>query len=270
MIEKHHISSVHALSLSESSLENEIRRLIGVSRTKIVVLDEDLTRQINVSMAKQVSKIAKMTVHRFVLVSRGDSTLRGHYPSEIDSLTEALAPQLSIDAHLPDYIAEKSGGRWQAEEVTCLTLEEIRSNGIEKLYNKLMTTTQGVPVVVNAENYFDLKKVTLASMLAEQAGKRFLYRTAASFPKVRGAIVDKPLLSYEELVNADAMGNGGIIVVGSHVNKTTAQLQYLLEKLADVATFELDVEALLQAGQNKTIISETAQQINQAGLIPYT
>lgn len=37
-------------------------------------------------------------------------------------------------------------------------------------------------------------------MKAAEAGKQFLARTAASFPKVLGGISDKPLLKKEELV----------------------------------------------------------------------
>ena len=58
-------------------------------------------------------------------------------------------------------------------------------------------------------------------------GKRFLFRTAAGFVKVVGGVSDRPLLTRDEMVTTET-SNGGIVVVGSHTAKTTAQLQELL------------------------------------------
>jgi uncharacterized protein YgbK (DUF1537 family) len=62
-----------------------------------------------------------------------------------------------------------------------------------------------------------------------------MLRTAAAIPKVLGGIKDKPLLSREELLRSDDSGKGGnsrggLIVIGSHVQKTSRQLELLLEK----------------------------------------
>ncbi len=47
-----------------------------------------------------------------------------------------------------------------------------------------------------------------------------MFRSAAAITKVLGGVSDKELLTKDELVSKGNT-NGGIILVGSHVNKTT-------------------------------------------------
>ena len=47
-----------------------------------------------------------------------------------------------------------------------------------------------------------------------------MFRTAAAIVKVMGGVTDQPLLSREQMVVKET-DNGGIIVVGSHTDKTT-------------------------------------------------
>ena len=63
-------------------------------------------------------------------------------------------------------------------------------------------------------------------------GKLFLLRSAASIVKVLGGITDQPLLSREKMVTKDSSA-GGVIVIGSHTDKTTQQLEEL-KKLPDI------------------------------------
>ena len=60
------------------------------------------------------------------------------------------------------------------------------------------------------------------------AGKTFLIRSAAGIVKVIGGISDKPLLTRAEMISGQ-QHNGGVIIVGSHTAKTTAQLNELLK-----------------------------------------
>ena len=79
-------------------------------------------------------------------------------------------------------------------------------------------------------------------MEAVEAGKNYLARTAAAFPRVLGGVSDKPLLGKKDIigggravgqVEASADGKqsetskaaGGIVLVGSHVKKSTQQLE---------------------------------------------
>lgn len=65
-----------------------------------------------------------------------------------------------------------------------------------------------------------------------------MFRTAAAIVKVMGGVTDQPLLSREQMVVKET-DNGGIIVVGSHTDKTTKQVEEL-KKLTDIEFIELD------------------------------
>lgn len=93
-------------------------------------------------------------------------------------------------------------------------------------------------IVVNAVDYADLKVFCVALYRAMAKGKVFLFRTAAAIVKVMGAVSDQPLLTREQMVIRET-ANGGIIVVGSHTDKTTKQVESLRE-LADIEFIELD------------------------------
>lgn len=156
-----------------------------------------------------------------------------HYVRYGDDLIPADETEFAKDktfgyttSYLPAYIEEKTGGRFPAGEVTCISLEDLRDCAYDKIQAQLMDVTGFRKVVVNAVNYDDLKVFCVALYRAMAAGKLFMFRTAAGFVKVMGGVADRPLLTRDEMIT-NQNGNGGIIVVGSHTAKTTAQLQKL-------------------------------------------
>jgi uncharacterized protein YgbK (DUF1537 family) len=80
---------------------------------------------------------------------------------------------------------------------------------------------------------------------AEKSGKHFLARTAAAFPKVLADISDRPLLSGKELERAGDQ-NGALILVGSHVKKTTDQLEALAKSGLKLKFVEFHVNAFFE------------------------
>ena len=74
-------------------------------------------------------------------------------------------------------------------------------------------------------------------------GKTFICRSAAALTKVMGGISDKPLLTRKELITEETT-NGGLVAVGSHVQKTTEQLMTLIES-GLVTPIEFDVHLVL-------------------------
>ena len=103
---------------------------------------------------------------------------------------------------------------------------------------QLMAVKDFNKIVVNAVDYADLKVFGVALYRAMAKGKVFMFRTAAAIVKVMGGVSDQPLLTRAQMVVKET-DNGGIIVVGSHTNKTTAQVEEL-KKLTDIEFIELD------------------------------
>ena len=243
------------------------------------------TRAEHKKIAERIFAAGKNFGKDFIIVSRSDSTLRGHYPLETQTLRETLeACGKKIDgeilmpffkeggrftvgdvhyvqegeylvpaaetefardktfgytsSNLAAYVEEKTRGAFKKNSVTCISLEELRGGDVEKFSARLENVRGFNKVVVNVADYVDVEIFTLALL---RARKNFLFRTAAAFTKVIGGVEDKNFLTRSELV--EDTPNGGLIIVGSHVEKTTAQLS-ALKKIPSVAFIEFDVSNL--------------------------
>jgi uncharacterized protein YgbK (DUF1537 family) len=129
-----------------------------------------------------------------------------------------------------------------------------------------MTALQnGRICIVNAASIRDLQVFVLGLLRAEALGKRFLYRTAASFVQVRAGLVPRPLLRRADFDLP--LGRGGLIVVGSYVPRTTAQIQALTTS-PDVCSLEVAVETLLDDAhwqQETRHLAQKAEQLLESG-----
>ena len=234
---------------------------------------QEQTRRAHEEIGANIAAAAKACNRRYIIVSRGDSTLRGHYPLETQILHdeaektgciidgEILCPyfkeggRFTIDdvhyvkygdelvpagetefagdktfgyrsSNLADYIEEKTGGAYKANDVVSIGLNELRAQDFDGICRKLCAVSGFGKVVVNAVDACDLKVFVIAFYRALNKGRNFIFRTAAGMVKELGAITDKALLTRGELIAGDST-QGGIVVVGSHTKKTTAQLDSL-------------------------------------------
>ena len=237
------------------------------------------------------------------VASRSDSTLRGHFPIEVDALESGLgwkcdgviiapaffeagrytvgdvqyvvqgddvAPASETEfardpafgyrnSDLKLWIEEKTGGSIRANEVCSVSIEIIRRGGRDAVAAELMRVSGGRPVVVNAACYEDYEVFVLGLLAAEARGKRFIYRCAAPFVKVRGGIQDRPLLTAAEIGASDG---AGLVLVGSYVARTSRQLDVLLEAGLAVG-LEMQVGPLLDANTREEEIARTAERATE-------
>jgi uncharacterized protein YgbK (DUF1537 family) len=272
-----------------------------------------MNREISVNLASAAERAGE----DFAIVSRSDSTLRGHYPAETEALQRALgvdfdgvvlcpcyieAGRLTVDdihwvrqgerlvpagetefardasfgyssSNLAAWVEEKTAGRIQASEVASVELADIREGGPERVAEVLLGVSSGRPIVVNAASYADLEVFVLGLLDAEKKGKRFLYRTGPSFVRVRGAISEKGPLSAQELYVRRRRQGHGLLLVGSHVEMTTRQLEHALS-LTGVRAVELCVPRLLEDGARdrelERVVSEVNQGLAEAEVLVYT
>jgi len=258
-------------------------------------MTSEQTKSVHTELAKNLYEAAGREGKEFILVSRSDSTLRGHYPLETMALKtaledlgypgfdgeiifpffleggrftigsthfvregEQLLPAAQTEfakdksfgyshSFLPNWCEEKTGGVFKAEDVVCVSIEDLRGQQVGKIAAQLEGVFGFGKVVVDSISYEDVAVFMLAFIQALNAGKNFMFRSAAAVTKVLGGISDKSLLTREEL-SASGTHNGGIVLVGSHVNKTTRQLQALLESGLPLAGIEFDVRTALEDG----------------------
>jgi uncharacterized protein YgbK (DUF1537 family) len=250
------------------------------------------TEKAHVEIASTISGVAKKYNKEFVIISRSDSTLRGHYPLEtkvlqktIESCSdvkfdgEVLLPffkeggRFTIDnihyvqdeeylipaaetefakdrtfgytkSHLGEWIEEKSNGEFKVDTTTYISLRSLRAFDVETVTTQLLEVHDFNKVVVNAIDYVDVKIFTIALLKAIKLGKNFIFRSAAALTKVIGGVSDKDLLTKAELIKEES-SHGGLIIVGSHVKKTTEQLEEL-KKCNFIEFVEFNCHLVLQ------------------------
>lgn len=168
-----------------------------------------------------------------------------HYVKYGDELVPANETEFAKDktfgyvaATMPEYIEEKTKGEYKAKDVICISLEDIHNVDIDKIEAQLMEVKDFNKIIVNAIDYADVKVFCVALYRAMAKGKVFMFRTAAAIVKIMGGVTDQPLLTKKQMVVKETT-NGGIIVVGSHTDKTTKQVECLKE-LENIEFIELD------------------------------
>jgi uncharacterized protein YgbK (DUF1537 family) len=261
-------------------------------------------RELNLEIARNLHEAANITGRTFAIISRSDSTLRGHFPVETDALNEILGPfdstflipyfeaggRYTVDdihyvadgdtlvpvastafardavfgyrsSNMRDYVEEKSAGRIRAADVQSIGISELRirtpeRGSAEQIASRLLALPRGAVCIVNACHPRDLEVFALGSISAEKAGARFLYRTAAQYVAARLGMGSRPLwraTSYE--------GTGGLIVIGSHMPRTTEQLNCLCGVLP-LERLELSVSSLLAPDRQEGEIAKVARVVN--------
>ena len=177
-----------------------------------------------------------------------------HYVRQGEDLVPAAYTEFAKDktfgytkSLIPEYIEEKTGGEYKADSVTCISLDSLRNIEIDKIEEQLMAVKDFGKVCLNAVDYCDLKVFSIAFYRAVAKGKTFMFRTAAGEVKVLGGISDQPLLTRKDMVVKETE-LGGIVVVGSHTDKTTAQLRELLT-LDCVVPVEFDSDKVLEGDE---------------------
>ncbi|BBD66780.1 hypothetical protein NIES4072_59440 [Nostoc commune NIES-4072] len=273
-----------------------------------------LTPESAASVTKEVCQNLKIALNAegiedFLIVSRSDSTLRGHYPIETDAIAKELGP---FDAHflvpaffeggritrdsvhyliiggvptpvhetefardsvfsyhhsyLPKYVEEKTQGQISAEAVERFLLADIRAGSLERL----LQLKGNQCAVVDGETQDDLNRFAVDILAAASQGKRFLFRSAASILTALAALPPQPIAA-ENMAQYVRQGKPGAVIVGSHVKKTTQQLEALLQ-IEGTVGIEVNVARLLdnatQSAALLTEIQESTRAAHEAGKTP--
>ena len=307
------VQTVHDVSVytdwSEESVlqgfqeENRLFYILTNSRGFTAEQTEKAHREI----AAAVIKASEKTGKEFVVMSRSDSTLRGHYPLETRVLKEEmekngntridgeiiclffkeggrftinnvhyvkygseLVPAAQTEfakdktfgythSDIREYVEEKTGGEYTAEDVICISLEDIREMNIDKIVDQLCAVENFGKIVVNAIDYSDVKVAAAAVYKAMAKGKNFMFRTAAALVKEMGGISSKPLLTRQQMIVSETR-NGGVIIVGSHTEKTTKQLEEL-KKADGIVSIEFDSDLVVDDEKFKAETERVTRKI---------
>ncbi|MBW4652268.1 MAG: four-carbon acid sugar kinase family protein [Kaiparowitsia implicata GSE-PSE-MK54-09C] len=246
--------------------------------------------------------IAQAGIQDFLVVSRSDSTLRGHYPVETDAIAQEIGP---FDAHFltPAFF---EGGRITRDSVHYLLIDgtptpvhetefardsvfgyhysylpdyvaektagRISADQVERLVladirtgvrQRLMHLRDNVCVAVDAETQDDLNQFADDVLAAASQGQRFLFRSAASMLTALAQLPPQPI-APEAMGHYNRGGNPGAVIVGSHVKNTTEQLEVLLQA-PGVAPVEVDVAQLQgDAAASEALLAAALDHVRMA------
>jgi len=267
----------------------------------------DLTREVCVNLSEALEQLAaEGNSINPMLVSRSDSTLRGHYPVETDIIAEELGPfdahfmvpaffeggRITLDSihylimdgkpvpvhetefardsvfgyshsYLPDYVEEKTGGRIKASQVERFVLQDVRADSL----SRLLTLKDNQCCVVDGETQDDLNHFCSQLMQAAAEGKRFLFRSAASLLTALAQLPPQPIAA-EKMREYVRDGKAGAVIVGSHVTKTTQQLNHLLQQ-DGIQGIEIDVAKI--TGQRDQLLADiiaNAEECHATNITP--
>lgn len=253
-------------------------------------------------IGQRLQKLAQKHQKELLVISRGDSTLRGHYPYEVDALAKGLGIAKAKHILAPAFF---DGGRYTFDDVHYINegaefvpvgdspfaqdntfgykASDLKDWIIEKSEGAVQKkAVQSVSVnqlrSLSTEKIMELLSepnkthivvnatgfADLQSMaLACLSTKQpFILRTAASFVNAIGGIEPIACLEKKQLLNATEEKAGALFVVGSYVPKTTEQLHHL--KKHSKATFlELNTYDVLKGEKFEEQLEQLSETINR-------
>lgn len=252
----------------------------------------EVCRNLKMAMAQiQSATDSKDCLTRYLIVSRSDSTLRGHYPLETDVITEELGPfdaQFLVPAFLEGGRITQNGIHYIQTQDQLVPVHETefaqdpvfgychsfladyiaektegRVSASQVSYfptnepeatslERLMGLQDNQYAVVDAAVQADLDRFAQRTLLASAQGKRFLFRSAASLLTAFGNLPPQPIPA-ETMGQTVQSAYPGVFIVGSYVQKTTTQLTALLA-LPQVEGIEINLTPLQNSEVDSNLI----------------
>lgn len=263
------------------AMEDTVPFFYILTNTRAMTRDE-AAKVIREAM-EMVLKVNESFGYRLIIVSRSDSCLRGHFPLETDVMRQVLRehnikvwPKVTF---CPAFIESgritingihymKNGDKLIPVSETEFARDNVFAyhTSVLKDYISEKGANPDEYEIVDASTYDDLYRYDAKlAKETENFDGAVVIRSSSSLPKAISRISDQPYLSRTILKRPDVPG---FFIVGSHVQKTTRQLNMLLEQ-KNTQGIEVDVEKILHEPQ--VIMNDTISRINKAagmGLTP--
>ena len=266
-------------------------------------LPETQARELNAAIARNLAQASKRTGKDFVLVSRSDSTLRGHFPAEIDAIVDAIDLEYDGLIFTPFFL---EGGRYTVNNVHYVAegdwltpagqTEFARDPAFSFQSSDIPAYIEektGGAVKADAVIMISLEDVRnggpgrISEILSQVTGRTVVGVNAVSMRDIEvfvlgllrtegkrfifrtAASLLRAMLGQEgrPLLTAVEMNahdaGAGLTIVGSYLPRTTGQLDHLLTN-AQVNGIEINVERLLFESYRANEIRCVQRQINES------
>lgn len=306
--------TVHDISVYTSWDINSIRSGFSEKENLFYIMTNsramppEESKAVHEEIVDNVLKVSEETSQDFIFISRSDSTLRGHYPLETETLRKALErcgrqfdgeiicpffkeggrytfnnihyvrdhdglipvamTEFAKDksfcyshSHLGLWCEEKTHGQYRHEDMIYLPLNLLHDGKTKEIENLLLKASGFNKIIANAVCDYDVQILVMALIEAARKGKNYIIRSAAAVPRALGNITPRPLLTRNNMV-VKGNHNGGIIIIGSHVNLTTRQVENLRASKLPIKYIEfnqhlaLDIQKLMEESKRVRLLAE--------------
>lgn len=267
----------------QRAIENELEQdtplfyILTNSRSLVEAAAVELAQNVGRNIRAIEEKLGK----KCLVISRSDSTLRGHYPAEVVALEAGLALKNTVHFIVPAFF---EGGRYTIDDVHYVLSHEqlipaaqtpfaedkvfgYQSSNLQEWVAEKWRDTKKVVESINLEelrsqsmerlvakintfrggtvcviNAAAYSDLQRASIAILRSRIQPVFRTAASFVAALAAQPARSMLTAPDLrLEPNA---GGLVIVGSYVPKSTQQLGHL-QKNSSQTSIEVDVGQLL-------------------------
>lgn len=277
------IQTVHGCLLITQWDEDSIRQGFAddVPFFYILTNTRAMTREEAAVVTKEamemVIKVNRDFGYRLIIVSRSDSCLRGHFPLETDVMRQCLMSHgIKVEPKTPFCPAFIEAGRVTIDGIHYMKdgdrlipvseTEFARDNvfayhtSVLRDYIREKGANPDDYILVNAQSYDELYAFAqhLTSDILPHTAS-VVIRSSSSLPKAIANCPDIPLLDKSILLLSTSH-YPPLFIVGSHVKKTTRQLECLLAE-SGTCGIELDVQRILD--DSESLMQETLTVIQQ-------
>lgn len=291
-------------SWSEKAIQKEFEKgtplffILTNSRS----LDKASAESLAFTIGQRIRQAAKLSNRKTWVISRGDSTLRGHYPEEVDALELGLNYKHGIHFIIPAFI---EGGRFTINDIHYVLKEDqlipagrtpyakdkafgYQSSNlkgwVEEKNEGILPASEVVSISLKDIRTLSLEKLTnrlnqlepgtvcIVNAAAYTDLKTFtlaLLRSSVQ-PVLRTAasfVASIAAQKSRRLLTAIEITppgeRGGLIVVGSYVPTTSQQLNYLFQKNSEVVPIEINVRKLLAAKKISSQCQSYSERIDK-------
>ena len=266
----------------------------SMSKEKVMELDSKIARNIDL--------VSKRTGIDYELIVRGDSTLRGHFPLELNIIKDNISKKIDGYCLIPFF---QEGGRITVDDVHYVkennTFIPVGETQFARDHTFGFTSSNLKDYVEEKTNCLVLKDQVVSISLEELRSN-----SSAVFNKImdlNGRICIVNAENYSDiqafvngLIKAEYQGKnflfrtaasfvksriglkdnglldgntlniidnrGGLIVAGSYVNKTSQQINHLMKETS-IYSIEIDVLSILTESDNSNIIKKISQKIDE-------
>ena len=260
-----------------------------LTNTRAMTRDE--AARVTREAMEAVVKVNERYGYHLIVISRSDSCLRGHFPLETDIMRQVLASHgYDVAPRTPFCPAFIEAGRVtidgihymrDGQRLIPVSETEFARDNVFAYHTSVLRDyicEKGANPddyeIVNAQSYEELRQWVMDNantqhpippLRGDQDGfTAVVIRSSSSLPKAISGIGDQPLQD-RSILKRDGVG---CFVVGSHVKKTTQQLDCLLQAEGTCGV-EVDVQRILDDATALMLeTQDVVRQIVDEGLTP--